>query len=269
MRTHTGETPFKCTECEKTFKRSDKLKQHQRNHTGEILAFHCNLCDKSFERQDYFKRHQMIHTEQRPFPCDECQKSFRQVGNLKRHKLIHSGENPLSCQECEKSFNQATNLKRHLAKHSGEKAFKCENCAKSFARKDKLRKHNGTHTKGKFTKPDGSHKIFEKRDKLQAFDKSFMESENLTYYEKSRTKYPPRKEVSSKDKKTSLAFYKQEPLIWNEKEFSDDSTHAADQESETKFKDIEVNFLCNFCDSVFLERETLDWHQIFCRMIKL
>ena len=60
------------------------------------------------------------------------------------------------------------------------------------------------------------------------------------------------------------------------------STNIVNMKNDTKLNDIvevksdtqlkgivEVNFLCNLCDSSFLEKAKLDWHQIFCRMIKL
>ena len=273
LRTHTGETPFKCDECDNKFKRSDKLRQHQRKHTGEILHYseenlplHCSECNKSFKRPENLKRHLLIHTGQKPFPCNECKKSFRQVANLKRHKLTHSGKKPFSCQECGKSFKQPEHLKCHLVKHTGETAFKCEKCEKSFARKDNMRKHSRTHTK---ENSDSSNKTFQKGDKPTAFDKSIKNSEDFkgeatieTIYEQSLFENYSSKEKIAKTVQTP-AHHKQ--LMLNDG-FSLESLHR----SETNLKStIEVNFLCNFCDSQFLEEAALNWHQIFCRMIKL
>ena len=46
-RSHTGETPFQCTKCDKSFMRKTTLIDHEKIHRGEPYGT-CKICGKRF-----------------------------------------------------------------------------------------------------------------------------------------------------------------------------------------------------------------------------
>ncbi|XP_078507089.1 uncharacterized protein LOC144767541 [Lissotriton helveticus] len=144
-KTHSGERPFHCNVCEKSFTQKGNLLKHQRIHTGE-RPYHCTLCSKSFSRKGTLVRHQIVHTGERPYHCTVCSMGFTLKASLVRHQSIHTGERPYHCTVCSKGFTLKAALVRHQSVHTGERPYHCTVCSKPFSQKTNLVLHQRTHT---------------------------------------------------------------------------------------------------------------------------
>ncbi|XP_078527942.1 uncharacterized protein LOC144802558 [Lissotriton helveticus] len=144
-KTHSGERPFHCNICEKSFTQKGNLLQHQRIHTGE-KPHDCKVCAKRFSRKTTLVRHQSVHTGERPYHCTVCSKPFSQKANLVLHQRTHTGERPYHCTVCSKCFAHQGNLVLHQKTHTGERPYHCTVCSKGFTLKAALVRHQVTHT---------------------------------------------------------------------------------------------------------------------------
>lgn len=86
-----------CDQCQKTFRDSWFLKQHQHVHSEERLVFHCPRagCTRSYTTAFNLQSHILsFHEQQRSFICAHpgCGKSFSMKQSLQRHGVVHDPE---------------------------------------------------------------------------------------------------------------------------------------------------------------------------------
>ena len=146
-----GKKSHQCTQpgCTATFSRPSRLQTHILSHTGD-RPFQCDKCDKTFTRNAHLKRHILVNhegqrTPSQPVDCDQCDGTFANNHSLKKHmKKVHLVKQ-YTCEECGLNFHKNHMLLSHMTEHTGKLPWACDQCSESFQYKMYLKRHMRRH----------------------------------------------------------------------------------------------------------------------------
>lgn len=143
---HSDERPYKCTTCEKSFKRMSEMNNHMQIHTG--VTYTCDMCGLISRNKVSFRTHiRRVHRRDFRHRCEQCGKKFMSKYDLEDHKTRHSDKS-IVCDDCGNVFLQKSYLVAHKRlMHEVQKMskYQCDLCNKSFASERNLHSHANLH----------------------------------------------------------------------------------------------------------------------------
>ena len=80
-------TRWQCKKCKRLY-RQGSMRGHARIHTGD-RPYQCQYCGRSFCQHLTLRSHERLHTGEKPYQCEHCGQVFTQSAGLRSHLKTH------------------------------------------------------------------------------------------------------------------------------------------------------------------------------------
>ncbi|CAH2209520.1 jg17518 [Pararge aegeria aegeria] len=140
--THTGDRPYQCDICLKTYTQQSSLQGHQEDaHQMYIVQMTCHFCGKFVKGRRKVSRHLRSHTN---VECPVCHKTVTKL-TYPQHMKRHSGPKSYACEKCASTFYTISELCNHKRWKHGKKTFKCDLCEFTSNKEHAIKNHRSKH----------------------------------------------------------------------------------------------------------------------------
>ncbi|XP_074645057.1 zinc finger protein 236-like [Tubulanus polymorphus] len=254
----SGRKSYRCTYCDKDFKKTSHLKQHIRSHTGE-RPYKCNECGKMFVSSGVLKAHSRTHRGIKDHKCHMCEATFTTNGSLTRHMAIHTSETPFKCPICDESFRTSVLCKRHVKLHEVDEAPAADSAVEQLVNipleqaDDQQQKSVKRSHINVLVIPEGESDKLSKLSNINNTELSLSERILIeSAVEKNKLSLPKNVEEQDYDEESKHA-HKCEQCPKSFKKPSDLVRHKRIHSGEKPF-------ICEICQRAFTVKSTLDCH---------
>ncbi|XP_062542929.1 zinc finger protein 184-like [Armigeres subalbatus] len=172
---HSSGGPYRCTECQKSFKLITSYNRHLGFHDKTNRPLKCCYCPMGFkynysllnhENRQHGAEHQICTKKKRTekiFQCTKCDKAYKTNYDLLDHdRFIHQRLPGTTCKLCGKHFRNRACLRKHHLVHTGDRPYNCPHCDAVFRNSTSVVRHVAHNHEG--IEPVDPDDIIEERD---------------------------------------------------------------------------------------------------------